>query len=241
MLAHNALDYIVKARAHIQKARAESGEERLARWARVQHFSLVVLFVLLAYTGFVHKFPEATWSWPFQAMPNGNYVRGMIHRIAGWAFVGLLIVHCCLLLGTKVGRTELKALWLRVKDWNDLWATIAFNLGLRKTLPKRERFNYAEKAEYWALMWGSIVMILTGVMLIFTEAVLRFLPKVWLDVAQVVHYYEAVLATLAIIVWHFYAVIFDPREYPMNPAWLIGKKPHVGEKETKEEEAHVAA
>ena len=43
-------------------------------------------------------------------------------------------------------------------------------------------------------------------------------------VAQVIHYYEAVLATLAIVVWHFYWVIFDPKEYPMNPSWLIGKK-----------------
>jgi cytochrome b subunit of formate dehydrogenase len=74
-------------------------------------------------------------------------------------------------------------------------------------------------------MWGSIVMIVTGIMLIFTEAVLHFLPQVWLDVAQVIHYYEALLATLAILVWHLYAVVFDPNEYPMNPAWLIGKKP----------------
>jgi hypothetical protein len=51
------------------------------------------------------------------------------------------------------------------------------------------------------------------------------MPKIWLDVAQVIHYYEAVLATLAIVVWHFYWVIFDPQEYPINPAWLIGTKP----------------
>jgi hypothetical protein len=67
-------------------------------------------------------------------------------------------------------------------------------------------------------------MILTGVMLVFTKVVLRLWSEVWLEVAQVVHYYEAVLASLAIIVWHFYWVIFDPREYPMNPSWLIGRK-----------------
>ncbi len=70
-------------------------------------------------------------------------------------------------------------------------------------------------------------MIVTGSMLVFTDTVLRLMPKVWHDVAQVIHYYEALLATLAIVVWHFYWVIFDPKEYPMNPAWLIGKKaPH---------------
>ena len=188
----------------------------------------IVLFVLLAYTGFVHKFPEAVWSWPFQVIPDGNYVRGMIHRVAGWAFTVLLIGHCLALCGTKTGRIELKALWLRVKDLMDVFAALAFNLGLRSAPPARERFNYVEKSEYWALIWGSVIMTITGIMLIFTEVVLHFLPKVWLDVAQVVHYYEALLATLAIIVWHFYAVIFDPHEYPMNPAWLIGKKPEVG-------------
>ena len=76
-------------------------------------------------------------------------------------------------------------------------------------------------------MWGSLVMIVTGLMLLFTETVLATLPKVWHDVAQVIHYYEAVLATLAILVWHAYWVVFDPKEFPMNPAWLIGKKaPH---------------
>jgi cytochrome b subunit of formate dehydrogenase len=125
---------------------------------------------------------------------------------------------------TPRGHTYLKELWVRLHDLKDAFAQLFFNLGLRATPPPPRRFNYAEKAEYWALVWGSFVMIITGVMLIFTETVLRMLPKVWHDVAQVIHFYEAVLATLAIVVWHFYWVIFDPNEYPMNPSWLIGKK-----------------
>ena len=34
--------------------------------------------------------------------------------------------------------------------------------------------------------------------------------------------YEAVLATLAILVWHLYFVIFNPDVYPMNLSWLTG-------------------
>jgi cytochrome b subunit of formate dehydrogenase/nitrate/TMAO reductase-like tetraheme cytochrome c subunit len=224
MLAHNGIDYIAKTRVHMAHIRL-NGEDRLSRLARVQHFTLIILFVLLAYTGFVHKYPDAIWSWPFQIMPGGNYVRGMIHRIAGWLFTILLVAHCIGLAVTRGGRAEARDLMLRPKDWRDLWGTLAFNLRLRSTPPPRDRFNYVEKSEYWALMWGSVVMIITGIALIFTEPVLRILPKVWLDISQVVHYYEAVLATLAIIVWHFYGVIFDPECYPMNPAWLIGKRP----------------
>ena len=78
----------------------------------------------------------------------------------------------------------------------------------------------------------SGLMIITGVMLIFTEAVLHFLPKVWLDLAQVIHLYEAVLATLAIIVWHFYFVMFNPDSYPLNTAFWTG---HLSHKEMEEE------
>ena len=152
-------------------------------------------------------------------------MRGLIHRIAGWTFIGLFLVHGVSLVLTRKGRDYLRALWFAWHDLGDALGTLAFNIGLRQTPPPHRRWNYAEKAEYWALMWGSVMMIVTGLMLLFTETVLRTMPKVWLDVAQVIHYYEAVLATLAIVVWHFYWVIFDPHEYPMNPAWLIGKKP----------------
>jgi cytochrome b subunit of formate dehydrogenase len=235
MASFNLLDYLRKTRAHVRAVREGDGEPRLTRWMRAQHYLLMGLFILLAYTGFVHKFPDAVWSWPFRALPNGSYVRGMVHRICGWTFTGFFVVHLFALVGTRRGRGHLDALWLAFDDLKDAIGQLAFNLGLRRTAPPHRRWNYAEKAEYWALVWGSVVMIVTGAMLIFTETVLRLLPKVWHDVAQVIHYYEALLATLAIFVWHFYWVIFDPKEYPMNPAWLIGKKaPHKPEPKREE-------
>lgn len=226
------LDYLRKTRAHMRAVQADAhAEMRLTRLARAQHFLLMTLFILLAYTGFVHKFPDAAWAWPFRALPNGSYVRGMIHRICGWTFAVFFLAHLLGLIGTRRGRAGLQAIWFVVNDARDALAQLAFNLGLRRTPPPHRRWNYAEKAEYWALVWGSVVMIITGSMLIFTDTVLRLLPKVWHDVAQVIHYYEALLATLAIVVWHFYWTIFDPKEYPMNPAWLIGKKaPHTADK-----------
>jgi hypothetical protein len=72
------------------------------------------------------------------------------------------------------------------------------------------------------VVWGAVVMALTGVMLWANNLMLALLPKLWLDVATSVHFYEAVLATLAIVVWHFYSVIFDPDVYPMDTAWFSG-------------------
>jgi len=191
---------------------------------RGQHLVLTVLFVALAYTGFVHAFPDAFFSWPFKVMPDGNAMRSSLHRICGWAFVVFFTAHAAALLLGRAGRAHARALWFGWHDLKDFTGQLLFNLGRRPAGPPRRRWNYAEKAEYWALVWGSVVMIITGIMRIYSEAMLRLWPKVWSDVAQVVHYYEAVLATLAIVVWHAYWVVFDPAEYPMNPSWLIGTR-----------------
>ena len=224
MLLHNALDYIKKVRIHLREAKESPGEALFTRMDQIQHIILMILFALLAYTGFVHKFPDAFWSWPFRAMSNGNAVRALTHRVCGWMFIGLMTFHVMGLLLTRRGRAELRQLMLWPSDLRDVFWTLMYYVGLRQTPPPRSRFTYVEKSEYWALMWGSAVMIITGMMMIFTEVVLRFLPKVWLDLAQVIHFYEAVLATLAIFVWHFYWVIYDPEQYPMNPAWLTQKR-----------------
>jgi len=100
-----------------------------------------------------------------------------------------------------------------------------WRLGLRKKRPHLSSHSYIEKAEYWALVWGTAVMALTGALLWANNWTLKFLPKVWMDFARTVHYYEAVLATLAILVWHFYSVILDPEVYPMDPAWITGFSP----------------
>jgi hypothetical protein len=72
---------------------------------------------------------------------------------------------------------------------------------------------------------GTALMGITGVMLWSKVWVGDLLARWWVDVATAVHFYEAILATLAILVWHFYQVFFDPDVYPMNSAWWDGKMP----------------
>jgi hypothetical protein len=43
------------------------------------------------------------------------------------------------------------------------------------------------------------------------------------DVALTIHYYEAILACLAILAWHFHPVVFDRDVYPLNPAFGDGR------------------
>jgi cytochrome b subunit of formate dehydrogenase len=125
--------------------------------------------------------------------------------------------------------------WSR-RDPRDLLGTLAWALGRRPSPPRPGKFSYVEKAEYWAFMWGTALMAATGLLLWFENAALRYLPKWATDVATALHFYEAVLATLAIVVWHLYWVIFDPAVYPMDTAWWTGRSPTARAIERREAE-----
>ena len=107
-------------------------------------------------------------------------------------------------------------------DWEDIKINLRYLTFRSEEKPQFRRFGYAEKAEYWALVWGTVVMSATGLLLMFNSFFLARAPKIWFDISTLIHYYEAWLATLAIIVWHFYFVIFNPEVFPLNTAFLDG-------------------
>ena len=87
------------------------------------------------------------------------------------------------------------------------------------------RFGYPEKSEYWMLVGGTVTMSLTGVMMWAYFRFGRLFTDWWVSAARSWHFWEAIVASLAIVVWHFYQVMFDPDVAPMNFAWLDGKVP----------------
>ena len=114
------------------------------------------------------------------------------------------------------------SLWPSRADLRQAVENFGYNLGLRSQRPLLPSHSYVEKIEYWAVVWGSVVMAITGVVLWAHDLVLAWLPKAAIDFATAIHFYEAVLATLSILAWHFYSVIFDPDVYPLDTAWLTG-------------------
>lgn len=148
------------------------------------------------------------------------------HFAADVAGIVLLLVgayHVVYILGTNEGRRLVRDLFPVKKDLPDVLCAVRYLLGLSKEKPLIGRFGYAEKMEYWAVVWGTIIMGVTGLMIWFKIDVTRFLPRWAVDVAVTIHYYEAILGSLAIVVWHFYHVIFDPDVYPLNLACWDGK------------------
>jgi len=198
---------------------------RMHRSERWLHGLLTVSFILLAYTGFALHYPDEWWSRPVLQWEKTYPLRGTVHRISGIVLVVTGLIHIAMVMWNRTLREHWKEMLPRVSDAREMVEGTLWRLGLRKERPHVSPHSYVEKAEYWALVWGTLVMAATGALLWANNWTLQFLPKVWIDFARVVHYYEAVLATLAILVWHFYTVIFDPEVYPMDPAWVTGYSP----------------
>jgi formate dehydrogenase gamma subunit len=233
MLLHNLLDWLRKLRRHLARNYLLQTPLRFTLSERVQHALLLASFITLVITGFMLKFPESFWAAPLVRWEGGFPLRGLAHRIAGVILIGAGFYHLLYLFFTPQGRRDLLAMLPKLRDVRDAVQTVGYNLGYRPEAPLYAKFNYAEKLEYWALVWGTVVMAFTGILLWAHNWVLEYFPKVVLDVATAVHYYEAILATLAIVIWHFYAVIFDPDVYPLKWTFVNGRAP---EHEVREEE-----
>jgi cytochrome b subunit of formate dehydrogenase len=113
----------------------------------------------------------------------------------------------------------------QTRDAREAVDQFVYNLGLRsKPAPGEDGqfHNYIQKAEYWAVVWGAAIMASTGLLLWAHNLALKLFPKIVLDMATSIHFYEALLAAGAIVVWHFYSVIFDPDVYPLDTSFVTG-------------------
>lgn len=195
---------------------------RMTANQRAQHLVLLASFIVLVITGFALKYPD---SWFAHLVGMSERLRSAVHRAAGVVLIAAGIYHVFYVTAAREGRKLLRDIAPQTRDARDALAVMLYYLGLRSEKPQFARFNYAEKAEYWALVWGTALMGLTGVMLWAKVWVGNLLARWLVDVATAIHFYEAILATLAIVVWHFYQVFFDPDVYPMNGAWWDGRMP----------------
>jgi cytochrome b subunit of formate dehydrogenase len=230
MLLHNLGDWIRKFRKLRSRATPQSERPhrtvfqplRMLPFERVLHALLLVSFVVLAWTGFQLKYPEQWWAKPLLSWEARWSVRGIVHRSAAVVFIFTAVLHLLSLIVNRQLRQHWNNLWPRYTDVAEAWQSFTYNLGIGSRKPHLSPYSFMEKAEYWALVWGGAVMGVSGLVLWANNLTLRWFPKEVLDVATALHFYEAVLACLAIVVWHLYLVIFDPDVYPLDTSFLNG-------------------
>lgn len=225
MFLHQMLDFLPKLLRKKRVITPAQAAFRLNPHFRVAHALTLISFPVLVFTGFALKFPESWWARPMLLWERQFAFRGTIHRLAAVVLLLSLGYHLMHLILDGRARTIIRRMKPRVEDVWNLRDVLRFNLGYSPTRPVLEEFSYVEKTEYLAFMWGTIVMSLTGFLMWFNSFSLRHFPKWTLDAATALHYYEAILATGAILIWHMYLVIFDPDVYPMDRVVL--RDPHI--------------
>jgi cytochrome b subunit of formate dehydrogenase/mono/diheme cytochrome c family protein len=173
---------------------------------RIEHFVLIISFTTLGLTGLPQMFPLSALSLGVVSLLGGVETLRIIHRTAAVIFLLEAVYHIVLVGYLLYVRRQAASMLPTIKDGKDAIQQFQFNLGMTKERPKMPRFNFAEKAEYWAMLWGLFVMAATGFMLWNPIATTSFLPGQVIPAAKLAHGGEAVLAVLAIILWHFYHV-----------------------------------
>ena len=207
MSAQAAADYVV----------------RFSRRQRLEHFAIMLLFVLLCLTGFPQKYPDAEWSrWLNDAM-GGVQVLRFLHRGAGLMLGALTAVHfTVVIVGVATRRMPLSMVPTR-QDFLDAIRTLRYYLRVTDTPARFGRFDYREKFEYWGLVIGNLVMVSTGLVLLLPILASRYLGGELVPVAKVAHSNEGLMALLVVVTWHIFNAHFAPEIFPFNDSIFTGK------------------
>jgi cytochrome b subunit of formate dehydrogenase len=191
---------------------------------RAEHASVMVLFTVLVITGMPQKYYDAAFSGTLVHLMGGVGATRLIHRIAGVLFALTIVAH----LGVAIWQVATRrlsqlAIVPRRQDYLDALATLRWYLGLSKQKPLFDRYDYRQKFEYWGMVAGSMIMVATGIVLLFPVVIGSLLPGQLIPAAQVAHSMEGLMAFLVVIVWHIYNAHLNPDVFPFDWSIFNGK------------------
>lgn len=190
---------------------------------RIQHWVLLVTLTVLAVTGLA-LFAHQTWlGRTLITLEGGMAARGTIHRVFAVALMALAAWHFLYAVFTERGHRQLMELLPCRRDLGDLAALIAYYLGRRAEPPEFGRYTPLQKLQYWGAGGGSLLMIVTGLLLWFHTQTMAVVPKWVVDVTAIVHGYEGLILFLLLFGWHLYIVHLSPGSFPMQRTFLTGR------------------
>lgn len=180
--------------------------KRFDRWQRIEHALLILSFTVLSITGLPQMYSTTVGGSFLIWLFGGIEVVRFIHRGAAILLMLETIYHT-VMVSYKVFVKRVR--WTILPSWQDVvdgFHAMAYNLRLTKTVPSMGRYTFGEKVEYWAVIWGTVIMVITGFMLWNPIATTTFFPGQWIPAAKAAHGGEALLAVLSIVTWHVYNV-----------------------------------
>ncbi|MBI5946257.1 MAG: cytochrome b/b6 domain-containing protein [Chloroflexi bacterium] len=173
---------------------------------RIEHWVMMLCFTLLGVTGLLQRFPDNTIARTLLRVPNSIETLREIHHSAAIVMMFCAAWHLLVMGYNFFVLNEPLSMQPKLQDAKDGIQAFLYNIRVAKTYPKMGRYTFEEKMEYWAFVWGAIVMGVTGFMMWNPITATNFLPGEFVPAAKAAHGGEAVLAVLAIMIWHMYGV-----------------------------------
>jgi formate dehydrogenase gamma subunit len=194
--------------------------DRFTLETRIQHIVLLITFFLLVITGYSLKYSDRWWAQEIVEFLGGWEMRAHIHHVSGITMVGLGMYH---MIEYVLTRRKMSNMRPRFRDFEDFWDYVRYQFNVGE-FPHYGHFDWKQKFEYWGVVWGTIVMGITGFILMFPFLAMNYIPYAWFNVAGLIHFYEATLATLVVFIWHFYNVHLN-LDFPLQRSFVTGKIP----------------
>lgn len=188
-------------------ANGEQSVIRFLRGQQIEHLLLIISFTMLSVTGLPQRYASTALGTLVLRLFGGIDMIQQIHHIFAFMFGLETIYHLVIFFYNGFHSGNWGGMWPKMNDLKHVREMILFNLGLKDKHPHFDRYTFYEKVEYWALIWGTAVMGITGLMQWFPILVTEYLPGSAIPVARMLHSWEAVLAVLAILIWHPYHVV----------------------------------
>lgn len=200
-------------------------EELVTRFSlpdRMEHLVSMLSFLVLVITGLPQTRPDLTLANWVTSLFGGIGMTRTVHRVAGFLFVALMVVHIARMVMRSIRHRRLPIMVPQRKDFEDVLQTLRHYL-LGEPKPRAGKFDPSEKFEYWGLFLGAIVMSVTGVVLVFPEVVTLVLPGQVVAAIRTMHGLEATFAVMVVVLWHSWGVILRPDVFPLDTSMFTGK------------------
>lgn len=198
----------------------------IVRWnlqQRIEHFITMATFALLCLTGLPQKFFQTGWAQTLVDVFGGFDNTRWIHRACGILLAVSTVVHfanaIAIMLSKKVGFSMVPT----KKDFEDVVQQLKYYLGSTDKQPMYDRYTYKEKFEYWGLVAGNVIMVVTGFVLFFPVQFASLVPGQIIPAAKVAHSNEGLMAFLVIAIWHIFNAHLNPDVFPFDTSIFTGK------------------
>lgn len=198
--------------------------QRFSLNQRIQHVIAMLSILVLCITGLALRYHDTWLGRAMISVEGGFETRGILHRAAALVLVGLAAYHLLYLLFSDQGHSDLKKIAPSLRDFSNLLGVIRSSVsGSKERLLPFGKFNLRQKVQYFGVILGSALMIVTGFILWFETQSMALMPKWMVDLTAIVHGAEGLLIFVILLLWHFYNVHLNPESFPMSRTWLTGR------------------